>query len=61
MKITNMVATGIAALILSGVATAAGLTPPQQLSYDVYKELVEIDTTTATGDTARRPRRWPRG
>jgi len=29
------------------------LSPQQQLSHDVYKELVEIDTTTATGDTAR--------
>ena len=25
----------------------------KQLAFDVYKELVEIDTTTATGDTAR--------
>src|SRR5690242_19521640 len=33
-------------------AVAEGLTPPQQLAYDIYKELVEIDTTTATGDTA---------
>ncbi|MEA2881100.1 MAG: hypothetical protein QOH32_319 [Bradyrhizobium sp.] len=34
-----------------GVARAEALTPPQQLAFDVYKELVEIDTTTATGDT----------
>ena len=27
------------------------LTPNQQLAHDIYKELVEIDTTTATGDT----------
>jgi len=27
------------------------LTPQQQLAFDIYKELVEIDTTTATGDT----------
>ncbi|HEU0083243.1 MAG TPA: M20/M25/M40 family metallo-hydrolase, partial [Bradyrhizobium sp.] len=30
---------------------AEALTPTQQLVFDVYKELVEIDTTTATGDT----------
>jgi acetylornithine deacetylase/succinyl-diaminopimelate desuccinylase-like protein len=30
---------------------AEALTPQQQLAFDVYKELVEIDTTTATGDT----------
>jgi acetylornithine deacetylase/succinyl-diaminopimelate desuccinylase-like protein len=29
------------------------LTPSQKLYFDVFKELVEIDTTTATGDTAR--------
>jgi acetylornithine deacetylase/succinyl-diaminopimelate desuccinylase-like protein len=34
-------------------ASAEGLTPEQQLAHDIYKELVEIDTTTATGDTAR--------
>src|SRR5882757_11470748 len=30
---------------------AEALTQQQQLAFDVYKELVEIDTTTATGDT----------
>ena len=29
------------------------LSPHQKLTFDIYKELVEIDTTTATGDTAR--------
>ncbi len=29
------------------------LTAPQQLAFDIYKELLEIDTTTATGDTGR--------
>jgi acetylornithine deacetylase/succinyl-diaminopimelate desuccinylase-like protein len=33
-------------------SVAEGLTPSQQLAHDIYKELVEIDTTTATGDTA---------
>jgi acetylornithine deacetylase/succinyl-diaminopimelate desuccinylase-like protein len=29
------------------------LSPSQKLTFDIYKELIEIDTTTATGDTAR--------
>lgn len=31
-------------------ADAAALSAEQQLAFDIYKELVEIDTTTATGD-----------
>jgi acetylornithine deacetylase/succinyl-diaminopimelate desuccinylase-like protein len=30
---------------------AEALTPQQQLAFDIYKELVEINTVTATGDT----------
>lgn len=37
----------------SSPSRAETLTPPQQLAFDIYKELVEIDTTTATGDTGR--------
>jgi acetylornithine deacetylase/succinyl-diaminopimelate desuccinylase-like protein len=42
-----------AALVVAAPASsrAEALTPQQQLAFDVYKELVEIDTTTATGDT----------
>src|SRR5258708_30687562 len=39
--------------VAPGPAAADGLSPPQQLALDIYKEMVEIDTTTATGDTAR--------
>jgi acetylornithine deacetylase/succinyl-diaminopimelate desuccinylase-like protein len=49
---------GLAALVgaLIAIAPTASSraeapTPQQQLAFDVYKELVEIDTTTATGDT----------
>jgi acetylornithine deacetylase/succinyl-diaminopimelate desuccinylase-like protein len=42
-----------ALVALSGNARADSLTPNQQLAHDIYKELVEIDTTTATGDTRR--------
>jgi acetylornithine deacetylase/succinyl-diaminopimelate desuccinylase-like protein len=37
----------------SGPATAEGLNPHQPLAFDIYKELVEINTVTATGDTAQ--------
>jgi acetylornithine deacetylase/succinyl-diaminopimelate desuccinylase-like protein len=40
-------------LLVIAPAVADSLTPQQQLAYDIYKELVEIDTTTATGDTGR--------
>ena len=33
--------------------SADALSPGQRLLFDIYKELIEIDTTTATGDTAR--------
>ena len=39
-------------VVLNPVA-AEVLTPQQQLAFDIYKELVEINTVTATGDTAR--------
>jgi acetylornithine deacetylase/succinyl-diaminopimelate desuccinylase-like protein len=38
-------------LLAGGGARAEELTPNQQMAHDIYKELVEIDTTTATGDT----------
>jgi acetylornithine deacetylase/succinyl-diaminopimelate desuccinylase-like protein len=41
------------AVLTARGAGAEGLTPEQQRAHDIYKELVEIDTTTATGDTAR--------
>jgi acetylornithine deacetylase/succinyl-diaminopimelate desuccinylase-like protein len=43
----------VAALLSIETAAADGLTPHQQLAHDIYKELIEIDTTTATGDTGR--------
>src|SRR6202043_3366441 len=48
---------GIAAFAVlvatSNLAAAEALSPQQQLAFDIYKELVEINTVTATGDTAR--------
>jgi acetylornithine deacetylase/succinyl-diaminopimelate desuccinylase-like protein len=39
--------------MVSGPVAADGLNPQQQLAFDIYKELIEINTVTATGDTAR--------
>jgi acetylornithine deacetylase/succinyl-diaminopimelate desuccinylase-like protein len=43
----------VAALIAAApnALRAEALNPQQQLAFDIYKELIEIDTTTATGDT----------
>ena len=42
------------AMMLAGAgATAQARTPDQQLAFDIYKELVEINTVTTTGDTAK--------
>jgi acetylornithine deacetylase/succinyl-diaminopimelate desuccinylase-like protein len=40
-------------LVLGAPDKAMALTPQQQLAYDIYRELVEINTVTETGDTAR--------
>jgi acetylornithine deacetylase/succinyl-diaminopimelate desuccinylase-like protein len=50
--------TALCAALMLTLAFGAGqparaLTPQQQIAYDVYKELVEINTVTDTGDTAR--------
>jgi acetylornithine deacetylase/succinyl-diaminopimelate desuccinylase-like protein len=39
--------------VMSRPAVAEGLTASQKLALDVYKELVEINTVTATGDIAK--------
>src|SRR6266436_208010 len=39
--------------VVSKPVAAEVLTPQQQIAFDIYKELVEINTVTATGDTAR--------
>src|SRR5258708_39526540 len=39
--------------VVSNPVAAEVLTAQQQFAFDIYKELVEINTVTATGDTAR--------
>jgi acetylornithine deacetylase/succinyl-diaminopimelate desuccinylase-like protein len=51
-KIVLPAALALVVLAVKG-AGAEGLTAQQQLAHDIYRELIEIDTTTATGDTAR--------
>ena len=41
------------ALAIPGAPAAEGLSPIQQQALDIYRELVEINTVTATGDTAK--------
>ena len=43
----------VSALFASGALAQAGGTPHEQLAFDIFKELVEINTVTATGDTAK--------
>lgn len=40
-------------LTLSEAAAVEGLNPNQQRAFDIYKELIEINTVTATGDTLK--------
>ena len=46
-----LVSTALLSLSFAAPGRAEGLSPQQQLARDIYQELVEIDTTTATGDT----------
>src|SRR5438309_4313556 len=50
-RITILVA--FAVFWLAAAVPVHALTAEQQLAFDIYKELVEINTVTATGDTAR--------
>ena len=40
-------------LALSGPLRAADLTPYQQMGREIYKELIETDTTHSKGDTTK--------
>jgi len=51
---TSFAAIAIAAFAFtSSAALAQALTPNQQLARDIYQEVVEINTVTATGDTLK--------
>src|SRR6266404_9690708 len=54
-RIRDLMTAAIAALLfaLPLLASAQSLSPQQRLARDIHKELVEINTVTATGDTAK--------
>ena len=43
----------VLAFAVAGMAPAQNLSPQQQLARDIYKELIEINTVTDTGDTLK--------
>jgi acetylornithine deacetylase/succinyl-diaminopimelate desuccinylase-like protein len=49
----NRVVAVLALAAAIGAAQAQPSTPQERLAFDIYKELVEINTVTATGDTGR--------
>lgn len=48
-----LLSAGLGPMLLATGAAAQGLTEQQQFARGIYQELVEIDTTTATGDTQK--------
>src|SRR5258708_38784356 len=54
-RIRDLMTAAIAALLfaLPLLASAQSLSPQQRLARDIHKELVEINTVTATRDTAK--------
>ena len=54
MRFTGLISSlAGAAFVCCSHAAAQSLTPHQQLTRDIYQELIEINTVTATGDTLR--------
>ena len=52
-KVSVMVAVLFIAISASISVFAQALSPQQQLARDIFRELVEINTVTASGDTAK--------
>jgi acetylornithine deacetylase/succinyl-diaminopimelate desuccinylase-like protein len=52
---SRILSAALISIVVAGSHSADGaaLSAEQQLAFDIYKELVEIDTTTATGDTGQ--------
>src|SRR5215469_12249771 len=54
VSMQNMPLRACLAVLFSCIAIRAhALDPQQQLTLDIFKDLIEINTVTATGDTAR--------
>ena len=53
MRVLASAIVTVLCLLHSAFAADTTLTPLQQLAHDIYKELIEIDTTHSTGSTTR--------
>jgi acetylornithine deacetylase/succinyl-diaminopimelate desuccinylase-like protein len=52
-RLAILLSTALAAALGTAAVAAEGLNPEQQFARDIYQELIEINTVTATGDTAK--------
>jgi acetylornithine deacetylase/succinyl-diaminopimelate desuccinylase-like protein len=52
-RLAILLSTALAVVMGTAAVAAEGLTPERQFARDIYQELIEIDTVTATGDTAK--------
>ncbi|MGY3621501.1 M20/M25/M40 family metallo-hydrolase [Bradyrhizobium sp. USDA 10063] len=52
-RLAILLSTALAAALGTTAIAAEGLSPERQFARDIYQELVEINTVTATGDTAK--------
>jgi len=53
LRVAAFIAGALTAAVLSGAAAAQTLSPQQQAFRDIYRELIEIDTTDTAGDTLK--------
>jgi acetylornithine deacetylase/succinyl-diaminopimelate desuccinylase-like protein len=52
-RLAILLSTALVAALGTAAVAAEGLNPEQQFARDIYQELIEINTVTATGDTAK--------
>ncbi|MBO4222255.1 M20/M25/M40 family metallo-hydrolase [Bradyrhizobium neotropicale] len=52
-RLAILLSTALTVMMGAAAVAAEGLSPERQFARDVYQELIEIDTVTATGDTAK--------
>jgi acetylornithine deacetylase/succinyl-diaminopimelate desuccinylase-like protein len=52
-RLAILLSTALTVVMGAAAAAAEGLSPERQFARDIYQELIEINTVTATGDTAK--------
>ncbi|WP_043160604.1 M20/M25/M40 family metallo-hydrolase [Bradyrhizobium sp. Ai1a-2] len=52
-RLSILLSTALTVVLGAAAVAAEGLSPERQFARDVYQELIEINTVTATGDTAK--------